>query len=345
MSKSKIFFRASEFKEQIVEAKKIAFERGMSLGFHTGHESISFKKGFSTTVYSFPHVGKSVLLFDILVNQARSYDRKIAIYSPETGDKQTVVATLIQNFLGKKLYGTNRQVVSLDEYLEAIDFIDNHFIIIEPDLVDKTKKFTFREAFNTVHLANAEYGWNIDILLLDPFNFMQKDEAENRMPTQDYVLNSIMFINEASKKLNLHSIVVTHLRDAERVVDKDTGIEFYPKPFPNELANGQSWWRASMQMIGLWRCPEGVIDKTNGCPYPANALELYVQKSKPFGAGRLSSFRIFFDDNRQKFYEHIDGRNYYINEYEDLYNNQNPKQLNLQPSNYWNEAQEEKAPF
>lgn len=348
---AKVFFRANEFRDQILKTKEKTFERGFLPGFKTLDEYMSFKRGHTTYLYAFPHTGKSVFMSDLLIHQAKRYDNKIAIFSPEFGKKESLIHSLVQTYAGKKMYGENKQYISDDEWLSAMDFIDAHFVILDPPKKSKRKageldfvQFNLEAAFNEVYKANKAYGWDISLFVIDPMNHMEKSDADRKKQTADYVLDSLMFINEASETLNLHAIVVNHLRDADRVTDKETGIEYYPKGYPGDLLGGQNNWRAGQQMINLHRNPAGVIEKTTGMPYPEFSTEVLIQKSKPASAGKVGDVRLYFDDSRQKFYEIIDGHRFYAGEYElkfsDIPEDMKPQPA-IKPSSSWYEVDNE----
>src|SRR5690606_32162769 len=66
----------------------------------------------------------------------------------------------------------------------------------------------------------------------------------------------------------------------------------------------------------LWRCPAGVHEKSTGYPYPENATDITICKNKILGAGDIGQFRLYYNPERQKFYEIINGNKYYCGEYD-----------------------------
>ena len=97
---------------------------------------------------------------------------------------------------------------------------------------------------------------------------------------------------------------------------------YYPVGHPSWIMGGQSWFRSSFQILHYWRAPKGVINPTTTLPYPDNYTKLFIQKSKPFGVGKLSDTTatkgmdgLYFDPEKYVMYEKIDGKNYYRNEY------------------------------
>lgn len=314
---SKSYYRVNEFKDNILADRNKVFSRGYEIGFYSAMRYINLKKGATSYIYAFPFSGKSAFVYDVYMYMTKRYGIKVAIYSPEAGDRIALTSYLVQVYLGKKLHGEGAQIATDDEWLEALDFIDNHFIILDPKLVGKDKKvFSAEECFRQVFAAQKEYGWKIEVLLLDPYNMLARRVEDRGLSIADYTLENLTYINSVAQEMDIHIQIVMHLRDAESITDKETGIEYMPKPFPNGLANGQSVWRVGRLMMGMWRCPAGVIEKGTGVPYPDNATDFLVQKNKTLGAGEVGNFRLYYDTSRQKFYEIVAGRRYYCGEYE-----------------------------
>jgi hypothetical protein len=221
-----------------------------------------------------------------------------------------------------------------------MEFINEHFIVLEHNPFAKgvLERFTVRDIFNQVHLAEKDYGKKIDVLCVDPFNLLDRELDDDRKAIQDYVLSTLSFINAASKKMELHTILVAHLAGEELIVDKDTGIEYMPKPHPSKLAGGQSFWRAGFQMIGLFREPYGVL-KRDGFPYLENCMQVLVQKTKPYGCGKLGMFQVFYDTDTHTLYESFGDKKYRCGAFgTDLYHQMaGGKNTSLTPSVHWDE--------
>jgi hypothetical protein len=337
---NKKYFRASEFKDDVYASQNETFEKGWSCGWSCGDDFISFKKGFTSYVYSHPHQGKTVWVTESLIHLAKNEGLTICVYSPETGGKKEVVWNLIQVYTGKRLYGKGAHKITTQEIDKAMEFIDKHFIVLEHNPFAKgvLERFTVRDIFNQVHLAEKDYGKKIDVLCVDPFNLLDRELDDDRKAIQDYVLSTLSFINAASKKMELHTILVAHLAGEELIVDKDTGIEYMPKPHPSKLAGGQSFWRAGFQMIGLFREPYGIL-KRDGFPYLENCMQVLVQKTKPFGVGKLGMFQVFYDTDTHTLYESFGDKKYRCGAFgNDLYHQMSGgKNTSLTPSVQWSE--------
>lgn len=331
MSDIKAFHRALEFKEELLESRDKVIEKGIDIGFESAKDFINLKTSYSSFWYAFPYTGKTSFIFCVLMHIAKQ-GKKLCIFSPEGGSKNSLVTYLVQVYLGKKLHGKNAQKATDEEWIEALTFIDNSFVILDPQLVGANKiEFSAQEMFKQVYMAQKEYGWKIDFLLCDPYNMLSKTKEERTKTLADYTLESLTYINHVAREMDLHVMIAMHLRDEEMIVDKDTGVEYFKKPHPTKIANGQSVFRVMQQGVGIWRCPTGVIEQSTGIPYPENATDFFIQKNKVIGAGQTGSFRLYYDDAKQRFYEIIGGVKYYCGEYEARQKNKN-KPSAMQPN-------------
>lgn len=334
MSVNKAYYRVSEFKQEVLDKRTETFERGFEIGFQSAYDYLNLKKGFTSYLYASPFSGKSSFVMDVYMYIAKKYKAKIALYSPESGGKESLVSYLVQVYLGKKLHGKEAQKASDSEWLEALEFIDNHFLILAPKIIGEgAVNFTTKEMFRQLAEASKVYGWKLDILLIDPITMLRKDDDDRKKSIADYILDNLYYINHIAEAWRIHIQIAMHTADSDNVIDKDSGIEYMPKPYPNKLHNGQNVFRTGQTMFGLWRCPHGVVDKRTGVEYPKDATDFLVQKNKILGAGDVGEFRLYFDVNKQKFYEIIVGKKYYCGEYEAEQNKRSkPTQSAIQPN-------------
>lgn len=323
MIEDRLFYRPIEDKELLVKNRKDSFKKGWPTGFKCLDEITSFLPKYQTLVFAPPHVGKSVIMIDILMAQAEM-GRNVCIYSPEFRDRKELINALIQARMSVCFFGSKANSITDDSFIEALDFVNKHFVIIvkpRRKKDDSQSKMSIKKIFNEVKKASDHFKMKFDFLFIDPINYTEKDGNEKFMETQDYVLNMYDQIAEYSEVLNLHSIISAHTRDVELVTDKESGKQFYPVLHPSTVMGGQSNFRCAYNILHLHRCPEGVLDK-NGIPYPANYTKIFCQKAKPFGIGRLGNTGelvgmdgLFFDPDTYTMYEIVQGRRYYRNEY------------------------------
>lgn len=329
----KLYHKLSEFKDKLITTRQQVFSKGMPTGFFGLDNIMSFKKGFTTVVYSPPHVGKSVITMDLLMAQAEM-GKHVAIYSPEFRKKEELAQALIQCRLGKSFFGDSSHHITDEEFLEALEFVDKYFVILQKPKRKKDnsqEKMTMKTIYRLVSEAEQEYKVKFGFLFIDPFNFVDKNTEDTKMDIQDYVLDANDMMAEFSEILDLHTIISAHTKDMDLITDKESGIQYYPVAHPSLIMGGQSWFRSAYQIVTFWRCPVGVMDK-EGQPYPENATDVIVQKSKPFGIGKLERYRIYFDPDTFTMYELVGNRKYYRGEYGAV---NEPKTSAMQPSKSW----------
>lgn len=330
-AQEKLFFKPLEDESELISTRKESFKRGWDTGFKCLDEISSFIKNYTTIIYSPPHVGKSVITLDILMAQAEM-GRNVCIYSPEFRDRKELINALIQARLSKCFFGKFGDSISDEEYLSALHFVSEHFVILVKPRRRKDNsqdKMSIKRIFSEVKKASDHYNMKFDFLFIDPFNYIEKDKEEKFMETQDYVLSANDQFAEYSQVLGLHTIISAHTRDIDLSTDKETGILYYPVGHPSWIHGGQSWFRSAFSIWHFWRAPEGVIDPVKGVPYPANYNKVFTQKAKPFGVGKISDTSsnagmdgLYFDPDTYTMYEIIDGKKYYRNEW---YNKNKPE--------------------
>ena len=161
----KKYFRAKEFSQEVYDSQFETFSKGWSCGWDIGDEVISFKECHTSYIYAHPGEGKTVFITESLVHLAKNEKKVVCIYSPETGKRKDIVWNLIQVYAGKRLYGKNAYKITREEIDLALDFIDEWFVILEHDsLTEKANsKFTAKDIFNQVHLAQTEYKKKINV--------------------------------------------------------------------------------------------------------------------------------------------------------------------------------------
>lgn len=342
----KLFIRPAEISDKLVKSRTQAFSRGMDTGFHILDQLMSFKKKYWSLNFAPPHVGKSVITVDLLMAQAEM-GRYCCIYSPEFREESELINALIQARLHKSFFGKHANSITDDEYLEALSFINEHFVLIIKPKKNKEgtqPKMNIKKIFKEVHNAEKHYKIKFDFLYIDPANFIEKDGEQKFMETQDYVLSLCDDIAEYSKALEIHTILSAHTVKLELITDKETGKMYYGRAHSSLIMGGQSWERGGYQIYQFVRLPEGVKD-SNGLEYPANYTNVIVEKSKPFGIGKLGStgdFKnknmdgLFFDPDTYTMYEVINGDRYYRNQYYNkvgkLKNDSAPKKSAMQPN-------------
>lgn len=315
---SKIFFKASEFYNDIKLLRDEGVHRGVNVGFASLDDYYNKKLGRCTYLYSSPYSGKSEFAFELALNSASKYDWITAIYSPESGSKEEIVAKLVFKITGKQLFSKHNNAIDEELLKPALSFIEEHFIFIDPDNPHVEDVFdnallTIVEFYKLVKQAEEFYGITIQETLIDPFNELAHDFSKDEGRQDLYIERMLGIVRRDAKINQRHNTIVTHIVDQPPIL-KD-GVRYYPFATPRELAGGQAWYRKGEMMISLWRPPVGLKDP-EGRIYEENEVNLIIQKVKPEYCGKRGTVVLYYDSYIGRYYEQINNKNYFAFQYQ-----------------------------
>lgn len=290
-------FKLSDVKDDLYSLRTNGVKRGEWVGLPTLSEYYSMKRGSTTYIYAGAHAGKSQFTFEMIVNVAQYSGWKFAIYSPETGSPAEVFSELLWVYLRKPFLAFDEICATDEEVERAIEFIEEHFYIIDSGL----DSLTIEGFYTAVERIEEEEGIKIDGAVVDPFTELTTDVMSGQR--EDLAIGAVLTkVRKHSSEKNIHTIISVHTKYiASRVQD---GITYIPKPTYNDIAGGQMWSRKGMMMISVWRCPMGVTD-SNGVPYEGNQVEITITKAKPKIVGKLGTVTLFYDRLSNRYYEQL----------------------------------------
>ena len=303
--KQKIFFRVNEFRNDVEKLYEKGITRGVYAGYETLHEYYSIKMGVTTYIYGAPFSGKTEFWLDVLVTLSELYGYKHALYTPETGSKDEIVAELISKKARKPFYKQFNGHIEDAEYWQVIDWVNEYFFIIDPDT-----DITPEEFLGAVKDIEQTYDIRIDTTVCDPFNEL-KHNFKNDDGRQDlYIENRLGMIRRDAQKNKRHNAVITHVghQELSRGKNRD-GVEanYYKPPTPQQIAGGQAWYRKAMNLICVYRPPSTFLDPETGAPHEENEVHIMIQKFKPKGTGKRGTVKLYYDINSNRYYEKING--------------------------------------
>lgn len=291
----KMIYTADELRDSLSKLRNNGVKKGAWTGFSTLFDHYSVKKGSTTYIYAGAHQGKSQFGFELMMNLAEYSGWKWAIYSPETGSPTEVFAELLWVYL-RKPFLVNDKITATDEETEAaIEFINQHFYIIDSGLTDLSI-----EAFYTaVERVENENGITIDGCMVDPFTEIKTDVSAG--VRDDIAIGQVLTkVRKHSADKGYHTIVTVHTRHQQ--AKYKNGIPYVDKPTMNDIAGGMQWSRKGMMVINVWRCPFG-LENGNGIPYEANQVEITIVKAKPKIVGKLGTVTLYYDRIKNRYYE------------------------------------------
>lgn len=279
-------------------------QKGYDTSFECGRDFISYKKKFTTYIYSAPHSGKTQFALEEMVYLADMFGWKFGVYSKEIGEPQDIFAEVASVFIGALfIHDDKNLVMTEEERLQAKEFFKRHFYVIDPLYKGNNLGVTVQDVIDTAaHIEETE-GIKIDSLYIDPLSEIEDDLSEYG-GREDKQLKAIFsMINNDARANERHNFIVTHIRDQRPIVDKETNLTYFPVPTPREMAGGQMPYRKGYQMICIYRPPHFLIDNETGMNHYKNETHVYIQKSKPKGVGKLGMFKIYWQWKYNQFTE------------------------------------------
>lgn len=299
----KIYYTLHDVTKEIEDKWENGISQGYHLGFKTLREYYSIKMGSTTFIYGHPYSGKSQVWFEFLVNLSTQYKMQHAIFSPETGRASDIFIELIEMVAMKDFYSGHGNRMKIEERKEAQNFVDKHFIVIDP----KDGILTVDDFFAYIGVIEKFYDTKIHTTTIDPWNELHHDISKYFGARDKYLEVELAKIRENARVNDRHNCIVTHTRDQELRKQKDTEIWYYPQGKFQDVADGQVWSRKGMGMISVWRPPEGYKDE-NGIPVLKNESWIDVQKAKPKGVGKTGLIKLFWDAKKHRYTEYVDSR-------------------------------------
>lgn len=293
------YLRLGEATEGLTDLRRNGKAKGLTCGLPVLDEYFTLKKGFPVFIAGAPFSGKTEFILEILLNTSILYGWKHFIYVGEIGEVSDIYAELMSKYIGKPINKSD-YAMSDSEYIQALKFVGQHFIVANHD-----KEFTIEEFYACVQSAEMEYGIKFDSTLFDPFNDIKDDLGTFGGREDKYLANALKIVRVDSKRNNRINILVNHIADVKTVTDKE-GNRYMPPAMPNEWAGGRTWWRRAFTMILIYRPPIFLKDK-QGMPYAENETHVIIQKSKPKGIGKVGQASIFWDWKKNKYFCYVNG--------------------------------------
>jgi hypothetical protein len=302
----KRFHRIKDRKQKVKELRNKDF-KGADAGFASAKDYISFKKGSYTIIAAAPTSGKSEYVFETALNLAIEHGWTGALFMPESGDTDEVIAELCHKFVKKPFYNGKANSMTDDELNQAFEYLDRHLVIIEC-----SADVSVVDILELVKEIEREDGVHIDFTVIDNLNDTREDLHETTGRQDLYTEKQMTDVRRDAQINNRHHILVTHA--SRQIPITQNGITFYPPISPNDVRSGTAIYRKAMQYISLWRPPYGLND-ASGMPYEMNEVHVFVLKSKPKGVGRKGNFILYLNTHVGRFYERVSGKEYYAFDY------------------------------
>ena len=176
-----------------------------------GH--FKWKRTFLYTFTGYPNSGKSELLLFMAALKAKKDGSRFMLYVPESMSSHEgimtideVVDTLAHIIVGRSTDPDNDFQMSEEQYLDALNFINDHFVVLYPE---SPKPKDVLEYAQYIIDEDEKIGKTFYGLIIDPWNNLLSDQRANEM-LDDYIMRELIGVKHFLIKNNIIGCVVVH---------------------------------------------------------------------------------------------------------------------------------------
>ena len=189
------------------------------------------EKGYFGVTSGFPGSGKSTFTLFKCLSMAVEHGWRICLYSPEKYPYKLLFHELSTMLIGRKL---TRDSVDMETYQNAIQFLDNHFHII-----DANRCKGIDDILESARQIGMRYG--IDMTVIDPANWVDQTRAKGGDPLEraNYVIGQVVDFAQVENQLTW---MVAHPRKPPLMKDGKAYVpEMWDIAGTSDYANKAAW--------------------------------------------------------------------------------------------------------
>ena len=280
----------------------IEYDEGVTIGEKSGIDALDkiFKwmRGDISAWYGWSNAGKGTFFDYLSIVKAKRDNWKFCMMKQEdmSGDhKGKISANVIYNNLIWHLTGKTpykhfaekyqQEKISLPEYHEALEFIEQHFFVLYPQ--DRR----YDNVFDNFRFYNDKFK-GIDCFLIDPFKSLILDGAERG----DFMMTKVFIMaKEFALQTNSSVNFINHAKSMNEVKDKDGKY----KVVTQFMQLGGSAWDINLDsQFSIYR-PNAHLDPNDP---DVELYNLKQRKSEIVGARKGVYSKIRFDFLKKQFY-------------------------------------------
>ena len=262
-------YDANNYRDSVMQMYSEGIVGGLSTGYEQVDELYTTVGGQLTVVTGMPSSGKSEFIDQIMMNQAVNYGHKFAVCSFEN-EPRLHIAKFLSKYTGKPFFEGNTPRLDENEFSQAFDFVDEHFIFLHHQESDMT---TLDDIIDRLKIAVMRHG--IRGAVIDPYNYIDrpKDMAETEWISQ--MLTRLRVFAQSSE---IHLWFVAHPTKMPR----EGGT--IPVPKGNDIAGSAAWFAKADFGLTVHR------------PNPeTNVSEIHCWKCRYNWCGRQGQTELIFD--------------------------------------------------
>jgi len=233
-------FEIADKIESIEELYTYGFPETARTGWYRFDEHIKFYPGMLTVITGSPGAGKSNFTDEILMRMAVNDDWRIGVFSPENAEVSIHFARLAEIYTGKGFLPGSYNRMNYEEYINAVNFVQDHFYFINPAAED----FTLERIHEKAKFFVRKYG--ISALIVDPFATLEH-RRDKDLNEQEYYAKMLNGMKYFAREQNLHYFLVAHPRKLE---DHKGG---HKMPTLYDIAGSAHFYNLTDNGFTVWR--------------------------------------------------------------------------------------------
>ena len=265
-------------------------------GFHNGQErgttthipavdkAWTWRSGEVNIWTGYQNEGKSIFLNQLATLKAALDGWRFGVFSPENMPITDFFNDIVEMYMGKSSDPFYRHQMDINEYEQAMDFVQKHFFIIYPK-----KDFQLSTLFERAKYLVRTKG--INSLIIDPYNTvhhrMKSGERED--------LYISRFMSEL-KRFALDYSVSVNLVAHQVTPSKDESGRYY-KPDVNRIKGGGTFADKADNVMFIWRPDRGLDYSSTNVTFGSQK----IKKQKLVGTPQEVD-GIDFDVKEQRYY-------------------------------------------
>jgi len=292
--------------------------KGDTTYFKSLDPHFTWRKGEVTLWHGLPNHGKTTVLIHLMLIKAMKDGTKWGIFSPEQNPPIDFYKELAEMYIGKSTDPDHDNQMTLDEYYDAMKFINQYFFFIYPEKDEPTPQY-INDRFEELILKEG-----IEGCVIDPFNQLDNDYSSEGGRDDQYISTFLAKEKRFALKHNVYKIIVAHPKGGVQMVSNKTEKEFdnagnYECPGVYHLAGGAMWNNKCDNIIVVYqpyyntrtsiRNKQDWEDKQDVLPFHLNTTVVRSQKVKKQKlVGKPGTAFWVFDPNSSRFYEDEQGK-------------------------------------
>jgi twinkle protein len=284
--------------------------------FHSGHsrgettyfknidEHWRWKRKHIVLMHGIMNHGKSSLTLQLCLIKSLKNGYKWGVFSPEQDPPDDFYDELIHSFVGKSTQPYHSNQMSENEYLQAMDFIKEHFFYIYPSEATPTPEY-INDRFEELIKKHK-----IDGCIIDPYNQLDNDIRKSAGREDLYLSSFLTTQKRFAQKHNIFMIIITHPKSG--LTKNSNGDYSCPDVF--DLAGGAMWGNKCDDILCTYR-PYFSSNKED-----TSVMFISQKIKKRKLCGTPGDVQLTFDILTNRFYELIENGRYKTSPFDQVYN-------------------------